>query len=273
MFGQIWMLLLIISGPQLVPCVDGQQKHQIAVSVQPKVISTPINDETVRQALSRIQDEVKDAPSLRDLAKRNLYISELISVLERCDRQDRFRLDAQRIPTEGVQVRISDRTAARVIRCLGDLQAKEAAGVITEFLLLPWDVPHYSALPREGDMPAQWALFQIGDAALPHLRKKMASEVLWIRRCASLVAESILGPRASIQLEEWIRNAKTPEEQSRLAEMRRKFEGFARDHQKYNSLEQYRAERLEKGRNRLKTVLDSATLDEAATDFRDRPKN
>jgi len=241
-------------------CALWRQKVQNKNLPESSLLGRPITDETLMGTIATIRVEIAKTPDVHTMPSRHRYIKDLLLALELSEQQDGFRLrDLSSFPGRSTHGKLADRTVARAIRCLGDLRADEAATAIAEFLLLPPDVESHSSFPRDGDIASRWALLQIGDPALPALRAKMVGSDRRIRAVASWVVWDILGPWALDSLDQWIHDAKTPEERDRLNEPRRAFVLESLNREFYASTEDYRRERLREVQKRLDLVLDHPT--------------
>jgi hypothetical protein len=226
-----------------------------------QIVQEPVDEKSINSSCAEVERLVRAAESPHQVKNRAKYITDFVSILRICDRSDRFRKLIRRggetpvIDTNAAQVlQLSDRTAARLIRCLGDLSAESAVNTISEFLLLPKDFETGKGLPKTGDMPTSWALFQIGDGALPRLRSKMVDENKDVRYWAQYTALGILGPRSAYQLEVWLKESETDEQRNRLSEAAQWFTIMTENTRLLNP-EQYREEHLRKGRDRVETLL------------------
>lgn len=218
-----------------------------------RFIQTPITDETVQDAVKQVQTKIKEAANVRDITDRELYIREFAAVLRVCNRRDIY----QKNPAE---LNLSERAVARVVRTLGNLQAEETAELLTEFLLLPIDF-EVSRLKDTLDRPTCWALFEIGDTALPFLHRKMLSDHQRIRKVAGASAFAILGPRWSEQFETWLIQATTAQQKERLADAKPEWLITVRVVKASDqSVEEYRRRLLEDGRRRLAGILDRPNM-------------
>ena len=233
----------------------GEQKEE---STDFKFLQTPVTEEGVSYFVNHVRSQLKQLNAPGSVPKRDAYVRELVGVLEQFVLKDALRENLT--TADKRRLWLSDRTAARVVRLLGDLNAIEAVQTISEHLLIPEDV-EYPSLPHHEDSPARWALFQIGDASLPVLRNKMTSESQNIPRAAARTAAYILGPRAEEQLSKWTNEAKTPEERERLAKHSLSFVGTTKiaEHNYLLTPEEYRRVMLEEGRRRLDNLLGRPT--------------
>jgi hypothetical protein len=232
-----------------------QQKQSNAL----KFLKAPVTEQEVNDFVNMVRRLLREAKSPSSLEQRNAYVIELVQVLERfvvkTERRDSLTL------AEKQSLWLSDPTAARVIRLLGDLNAVEAAETISDYLGLPSDVEYWRLTAGE-DMPTTWALFQLGDASLPFLRRKMTSDNGNIRLSAAHAAGLILGPRAEEQLGKWIQEAETAEQRERLAENKTMFQAFTANAERLHlrTPEQYRRARLEEARRTLEPLLDQPSV-------------
>jgi hypothetical protein len=203
--------------------------------------------------------EKTKAPIL--VEQRRDYVTDLAGILKRFVLSDVLRENDSRLDDRTLW--LSDRTAARVIRLLGDLNAVEAVETIPEYLLLPWDMD-LGRLQGPLGQPTTWALFQIGDPSLPVLRTKMTSGGERVSLRAAHTAGYILGPRAEEQMDMWISEAGTVEQRERLATFRSYFVGVTRRAQRENlfTLEDYRRARLEQEQRVIEKHRDRPGLTE-----------
>jgi hypothetical protein len=222
------------------------------------VIETPVNELTVLKAVKRVETLLSEDKSVDRINERKKYAADLQAVLRMCDLQDKYfnergeKVAKKKNDAGGIVLK--RRTVCRVIHCLGNLEAADAAGTIAEFLLMNEDLSLVLGLPRPGDLPTDWALFQIGDPALPVLRVKMTQENPLIRRRAALSASQVLGPRANAQLQSWLTAAESIEERERLREATGLF-ALVTQNTKHSDSCTYRESRLRLGQDRNAALL------------------
>ncbi len=203
----------------MVTPVHSEEPTTLAVGkAQEKLINSrslqkPVTEPRVNDLVNFVRWQLKEVKTPQSLDHRDFYVKELRQVLERFVVKDVMRANLK--PTENQLLWLSDRTAARVIRLMGDLNAVEAVETLVEYLLLPWDLDLERLQGPEGQ-PTTWALFQIGDASLPFLRNKMTSDGNLVPRRAAHTAALILGPRADQTLDNWIKAAETLELKKQL---------------------------------------------------------
>ncbi len=237
-----------------------------------KLVRDPSDEAAVLEIVARGEQLVVAHLDPRDIPDRDKYIHDLVAILQRCSQQDKFRksgyeLDEEKLGlAEPPPIRLKLRTVSRIIRLLGDLEAAEACSTLADFLTFPMDV-RTSGIHQFGCQPTEWALFRIGDSALPMLRQRMASGGLSRpftrgqssteergRMVAAHLAATILGPRAHDELDGWIAQADTSAERDRLGSYRTLFHRVATNLQG-KSLATYRSERLAAVRERLAVKL------------------
>ncbi len=223
------------------------------------VIEEPANDSTVVAAVSRMEGILESRTDIQGIPDRDKYVADFVSVLRRCRYQDRFRIGGEyRANDEGLLpeyrplIELKMRTVARLIRCLGNLEAAEASETLAEFLTFPADIHVISPKIGPYEVPTRWAFVLIGEPALPTLHEKMLSNhgSAWT---ASFVAADILGPRACEELDRWVDEAR-PEDRGRLERHRETFRRVS-SHYRSKSFEQYRKDLLRDGREYLKSRL------------------
>jgi len=188
-------------------------------------IREPANEASILETVCRIEQLIQSVGDPHKVTNRERYIRDLAKVLRSSCYADSlstktgYALDEDRLaPEDRPLIKLRMRTVARVLRCLGDLEAAEVTETIGEFLGFPHDIYVRSPFIGTREAPARWALIQIGDRALPLLRDKMRSDDLFTRRYAAFVVGDILGPRGADELERWISEAKTTTERQRLEE-------------------------------------------------------
>ncbi len=192
-------------------------------------IQEPVNEASILNTLSRVEQLLNDTNDPHEIPGRDKYVSDFAEVLRMSNYQDRFvprggNLGEPNPARKGAPfVKMRMRTVARVIRCLGNLQAKEASTTLVEFLTFPADIREQNVAIATSLLPTHWALFQIGEPVLPALRSKLTNNDPVVRQHAAAVAGWILGPRAAGELERWIAGVDVPEERVRIEESRKWF--------------------------------------------------
>jgi hypothetical protein len=207
---------------------------------------------------ARIESQLTTTIDPEAIPDRESVSRLFIDVLQNCDQQDRFRRPGSSLDSSPRRIqKLSEETVGRLIRCLGDLHAEAGIDVIAEYLFLPRDLGSMDG-PKTGDDAASWALFVIGDSALPTVRRKMISPDTEVRNAAWHIAVAILGPRSSNKLAEWIDEATSDEEKHRLFEATNFFRVVSQNSSRLTP-EEYRKRRLRDGRDEiahLKTIRD-----------------
>lgn len=231
------------------PNIHAVAKQKVQLS-DLQFVRPPVNEQRVNAFLTSARLQLKIAKSPDSLPQRDAYVKELVRLLQRFAMKDVLKENLS--PADDRTLWLSDRTVGRVIRLLGDLNAVEAVDTISEYLLLAPDVESLRLTIGE-DLPTHWVLFEIGDASLPILRKKMTSDGSKARSAAAHSAARILGPRAEKEMEKWIAAAESEEQRERLEGARRIFQLYARKNQ---TPEEYRQQRLEEGRRSLENLLE-----------------
>jgi len=230
-------------------------------SIDLKFLKAPIAEQKVNNFVNSVRLELRNVKTPAALNERDAYVKELVQVL------DRFAVnDVMRASADQRTLWLSDRTAARVVRLLGDLNAVEAVETICEHLRLPPDIEALRLTAGE-EWPSIWVLFQIGDASLPALQKKMMSDSTMVRATAARTAALILGPRAHVELEKWIAAAETQESRDRLGQARVLFQTIGHNVNTRNlATEEYRRLTLADCRRLLDVLLDRPTSIEIEED-------
>jgi hypothetical protein len=274
------ILAVLVLNPAQREQQSSENRHEF------KVIRTPVDEATVLEALERAEQVVRDAEEVRAIPKRTEYIKDFVAVLQRCNQQDKYRKsgyelnDGKLSAADSAPLKLKLRTVARIIRLLGSLESADACSTLMDFLTFPDDVP-VSGLHRVASNPTEWALFQIGDASLPFLRQRMASQQELVSderpvsarypnkrypnhhelvtNAAVRSATVILGPRAEDELEVWIADAKSVAERNALINQRSLFRRVA-SNLKGKTLEAYRTETLLRGREMLEVRLKPPLL-------------